>query len=64
MKQFEFEYINKSEFERNLDKIQVWCKSSIISNILFHIFTENLNTNRIDEICDSIHIPLPKGAGV
>lgn len=59
MKQFEFEYINKSEFERDLDKIQVWCKSSIISNIVFHIFAENFNTSRIDEICDSIHNIFP-----
>ena len=36
MKQFEFEYINKSTLYQNLNKISLWVKSTIVSDMVFH----------------------------
>lgn len=50
MKQFEFEYTNYTDLDNELRKISLWCKSTTVSNMVFHIFTENMNENKIDHI--------------
>ena len=50
MKQFEFEYTNYTDLDNELHKISLWCKSTAMSNMVFHIFTEHMNENKIDHI--------------
>lgn len=50
MKQFEFEYTSHTNLDQELRKIDLWCKSATVSNIVFHIFTENMNTDKINYI--------------
>ena len=59
MKQFEFEYINKSTLYQNLNKISLWVKSTIVSDMVFHIFTERFNKDRLDEICSILKEKFP-----
>lgn len=54
MKQFEFEYTSYTDLENELRKISLWCKSTTVSNIVFHIFTENMNNNKINHIKTNI----------
>lgn len=59
MKQYEFEYINDTYLRQNLKKMNLWYKSNIVSDIVFHIFTEKLDKNRIDNICNIINDEFP-----
>lgn len=59
MRQFEFEYVNEGLFRKNLRKLDAWKKSNIVSNIVFHIFTEKLNKDRIATICKVISEEIP-----
>ena len=59
MRQFEFEYSTNANLLRDLQKISVWLKSNIVSEVVFHIFTEKLNKDRIDNICNLIKTEIP-----
>ena len=36
MRQFEFEYTSDIELTQSLKKMSLWCKSNIVSDIVFH----------------------------
>lgn len=60
MKQFEFEYTTYTDLDNELRKIDLWCKSTTVSNMVFHIFTENMNINKINHIKNKILDVFPK----
>lgn len=59
MRQFEFEYSNDQTFIKDLKKLNLWCKSNIVSNVVFHIFTEKNDKKRINNICSLISDEMP-----
>ena len=59
MKQFQFNYESEDKLLSVLKRIKQWCNSSVVSNILFQIYTETLNKNRIEKICDHIKAEIP-----
>ena len=59
MRQFEFEYIDDVNLQQNLKKMNLWYKSNIVSDIVFHIFTEKLDKNRINNIVNIINLEFP-----
>ena len=59
MKQFQLNYENRTKFVNSLRKIEQWCSSSVISKVLFKIYTESLDKTIIKEICDDIETILP-----
>lgn len=60
MKQYEFEFKNMSFLQKDLTKIKLWCQSNIVSNIVFHIFTEILDNEKITSISNTILTEFPK----
>ena len=60
MKQYEFEYTNELTLRKSLKKIEVWCQSNIVSNMVFHIFTEKLDNDKVNNICNVITEIFPK----
>ena len=60
MRQFQFEYVNDTEFRKELTKIRQWCRAKVVSNVLFTIFTESMDRTLIDGICFAIDEMLPE----
>ena len=59
MKQFQFNYESEEKLISMLKRIRQWCNSSVVSNVLFQIFTETLNKNMIRSICGMIEKEMP-----
>lgn len=59
MKQFQFVYNDDNDFVKELTKIRQWSKSKIYSNILFQIFSETTEEEKIRHITDIINREIP-----
>jgi len=59
MKQFQFGYENYESFRKQLKKINQWCSMRMVSNVVFHIFSETLNYEKINMVCDVISAEMP-----
>ena len=59
MKQFQFDYKNDESLVESLKKIKQWCQSSVVSNVLFQIYTESLDKEKLQNICDIIKKEMP-----
>ncbi len=60
MKQFQFNYEGEEKFISMIKRIRQWCNASVVSNVVFQIYTENLNKSRITSICGMIEKEMPK----
>lgn len=59
MKQFQFNYENKEKFTNYVRKIKQWCKASVTSEILFQVYSEQLDSTKVDAICRIIEMEMP-----
>ncbi len=59
MKQFQFDYKNEENLFRTLKRIRQWCESTIVSGVVFQIYTETLNKSKIKSICSMIESEIP-----
>lgn len=59
MKQFQFNYEGEKHLAGNLKRIKQWCDTSIVSSVLFQIYSETLDQVKISGICDVIKEKLP-----
>ena len=59
MKQFQFDYKNKDNLLSYLKRIKQWCQTTVLSNVLFQIYTESLDKNKINGICEVIKNEMP-----
>ncbi len=59
MKQLQFEYDNSESFRREVKKLSQWSKTIINSAVVFDIYTETLDTNKIAEITSVIGDEIP-----
>lgn len=59
LKQFQFNYVNDTLFVRELRKLAQWCKSMVVSNVFFHIYTESDDENMITSLCSLVEKELP-----
>ena len=60
MKQFQFDYEGEDKFISMIKRIRQWCNASVVSNVLFQIYTENMNKNIVQSICGMIEKEMPK----
>ena len=60
MKQFQFNYDGEDKFISMIKRIRQWCNASVVSNVVFQIFTETLNKNKVQSICGMIEKEMPK----
>ena len=60
MKQFQFDYEGEEKFISMIKRIRQWCNASVVSNVLFQIYTENMNKNIVQSICGMIEKEMPK----
>lgn len=59
MKQFQFNYEGEKNLISNLKRVKQWCDTSIVSGILFQIYSETLDKDKIGDICAVIKEKLP-----
>ena len=59
MRQFQFEYSDKTSFKKELVKIRQWCKTHVVSDVLFTIFSETVEKERIQTVLDLIEKEMP-----
>ncbi|MBQ7264528.1 MAG: GGDEF domain-containing protein [Firmicutes bacterium] len=59
MRQFQFEYSDKTMLLRELQKINNWCRSHVYSHVVFYIFSETTDQTTIEEICRTIDEEMP-----
>ncbi|SEF47390.1 diguanylate cyclase (GGDEF) domain-containing protein [Eubacterium ruminantium] len=59
MKQFQFDYEGKKKFISNLKRIKQWCNASVVSGVLFQIYSEVLDKDMINQVCDIIKDEMP-----
>ena len=60
MKQFQFDYEGEDKFISMIKRIRQWCNASVVSSVLFQIYTENMNKNIVQSICGMIEKEMPK----
>ncbi|WP_297701399.1 diguanylate cyclase [uncultured Fibrobacter sp.] len=60
MKQFQFDYHSITSLKRDLDKINLWCKSKALSHVVFQIYSDSLDRGQIDLVCDVVSQSFPK----
>ena len=60
MKQFQFEYQSNEEFVNSIKRIKQWCNTSVVSNVLFQIYSETLDKSKIHNICEVIWQEMPE----
>lgn len=60
MRQIQFEYTDYEALSRQLNKIKQWCRSAVTSNILFTIFSESLDKDKIERVCEQIKGTIPE----
>ena len=59
MRRFQFEYNNERTFIRELDKLKMWVKRQMVHGLLFHIFCETVDKERIKTVCDYLEKYFP-----
>ena len=59
MKQFQFTFQDDKTLVEELRKIRQWVKSNLYSKVLIQIYTEILDRNRIENVCETIGRMLP-----
>ena len=59
MKQFQFDYKNSDNLVSYLKRIKQWCQTTVVSNVLFQIYTESLDKDMLNGICDTIKKEMP-----
>ncbi|MCR4845241.1 MAG: diguanylate cyclase [Eubacterium sp.] len=59
MKQFQFDYKNNDNLVSYLKRIKQWCQTTVVSNVLFQIYTESLDKEMLNGICDTIKKEMP-----
>ena len=59
MRQFQFNYVNDIAFSRELRKLAQWCKTMITSTVFFQIFSESVDSDKINSICRLIEKEMP-----
>lgn len=59
MRRFQFEYNNERTFVRELDKLRMWVKRQMVHGLLFHIFCETVDMERIRTVCDYLEKYFP-----
>ena len=59
MKQFQFDYHSITSLKRDLDKINLWCKSKVFSHVVFQIYSDSLDRGQIDLVCDVVSQNFP-----
>ncbi len=59
MKQFQFDYGGEDKLVSMLKRIRQWCNASVVSSVLFQIYTESLDKSKIERICDVIDREIP-----
>ena len=64
MKQFLFEYSDRESLDRQLIKIKQWCRSFMVSNILFTVYSSKLDKEKLDQICTNIKKIVPESSYV
>ncbi len=60
MRQFQFNYENNEKLINSIKKIKQWCMASVTSEILFQIYTEQLNYDKVRGICNIIRTEMPE----
>ncbi|MBO6141340.1 MAG: diguanylate cyclase [Ruminococcus sp.] len=59
MRQFQFNYVNDTSFVRELRKLSQWCKTMISSTVFFQIYTESVDKEKIESLCELIRREMP-----
>ncbi|MDE5825517.1 MAG: GGDEF domain-containing protein [Lachnospiraceae bacterium] len=59
MKQFQFEYVDSDTFEEELREFWTWCDVNRPPRKIFQVFTEILEPDVVNEVCDIIHTIFP-----
>ncbi|MCR5019606.1 diguanylate cyclase [Ruminococcus sp.] len=59
MRQFQFDYHTDFTLKNELTKIRLWCDSSVYSHIVFQIYSENNDIEKIKNVCDIVSRELP-----
>ncbi|MBO4867107.1 MAG: diguanylate cyclase [Ruminococcus sp.] len=60
MRQFQFDYYNDFTLKTELTKIRLWCDSSVYSHIVFQIYSEQGDREKISHVCSIIESALPQ----
>ncbi len=60
MKQIQFVYKDEGSFDEELRKVRQWSEGHLCSTLLFHIFTENRDRQKIEQVCRQIKDTLPE----
>ena len=64
MRQFQFEYSDKTSFKKELVKIRQWCKTHMVSDLFFTVFSETVEKERIQTVLDLIEKEMPNARRV
>ena len=59
MKQLQFEYIEDASLRQELNRIDRWRENHKVSAILFHVFSDSLEAEKIRHVCSMIEFTLP-----
>ncbi|WP_028509986.1 diguanylate cyclase [Ruminococcus sp. NK3A76] len=59
MKQFQFNYVNDTSFVRELRKLAQWRKTMITSAVLFQIYSQTVERDKLRKVCDLITQEMP-----
>jgi diguanylate cyclase (GGDEF) domain len=60
MKQFQFNYTGKVSLGRDIRRIKQWCRSLMAHKVLFQIYSEQLDNESVQMICDAIAEEMPE----
>ena len=59
MKQFQFDYHSITALKRELEKIHLWCKSKMVSHVVFQIYSDALDRKQIELVNSVITKKIP-----
>lgn len=59
MKQFQFRYTDSETFGKELEKFKEWVTSNNVSKMLFQIYTEILEQDKVSDICGTLEQAFP-----
>lgn len=60
MKQIQFEYTDEASLRQELNRIDKWKMNHRVSAMIFHVFSDNLEADRIRHVCSMIEFTLPE----
>ncbi len=60
MKQFHLTFDNEQNFMAQLDKVKQWCSSNTAHNIVFRIYSEDMEKERIAKVCSILDKEMPQ----